>query len=116
MASKSWDRFGEVHVIDDLDQAYQLADRYASEHVRILIENHREALEKMRNYRALFLSQKGARPVSRNLSVVDDWKSGSWANDAVVHGTNHVLPTRRAARFKDDLWVGNASRRSPSKW
>lgn len=58
LAGTSWRDYGEVVIVDDLDEAYQLADEYASEHVQILTRNPREALEKMRNYGALFLGEK----------------------------------------------------------
>lgn len=58
LASVSWNRFGEVHVVENLDEAYQLADTYASEHVQILTEQPREALVKMSNYGAIFLGEK----------------------------------------------------------
>lgn len=58
LASVSWNTFGEVIVVDCLDEAYKLADTFASEHVQILTENPREALEKMSNYGALFLGEK----------------------------------------------------------
>ncbi|KAL3471749.1 histidinol dehydrogenase [Aspergillus californicus] len=89
LASVSWDRFGEVHVVDDLDEAYALADTYASEHVQILTQEPRQALEKMRNYGALFLGEKTCV---------------SYGDKCI--GTNHVLPTKGAARFTGGLWVG----------
>ena len=58
VAGVSWRAFGEVVVVDSLDEAYSLADEYASEHVQILTEQPREALTKMRNYGALFLGEK----------------------------------------------------------
>lgn len=58
LASVSWNTFGEVIVVLSLDDAYKLADQYASEHVQILTQNPREALEKMVNYGALFLGDK----------------------------------------------------------
>ena len=57
IASVSWNTFGEVIVVDSLDEAYKLGDKYASEHVQILTENPREALVKMTNYGALFLGE-----------------------------------------------------------
>ncbi|KID81484.1 Histidinol dehydrogenase [Metarhizium guizhouense ARSEF 977] len=89
LASVSWKRFGEVILVDSLDEAYKLADDYASEHVQILTENPREALEKMTNYGALFLGDKTC--VSYGDKVI---------------GTNHVLPTKKAGRFTGGLWVG----------
>lgn len=55
IASVSWGNLGEVVLVDTVDEAYQVADEYASEHVQILTAQPREALEKMTNYGALFL-------------------------------------------------------------
>lgn len=88
-AGPAWRDFGEVHVVADLDAAYALADEYAFEHVQVLTKQPREALEKMRNYGALFLGEGTC--VSYGDKVI---------------GTNHVLPTRGAARYTGGLWVG----------
>jgi sulfopropanediol 3-dehydrogenase len=89
MAGPAWRDHGEVHVVGDLDEAYRLADSFASEHVQILTEEPRRALEQMRNYGALFLGEGTC--VSYGDKVI---------------GTNHVLPTRGAARYTGGLWVG----------
>lgn len=89
LASASWRDYGEVIVVDTLDEGYALADKYASEHVQILTENPREALDKMKAYGALFLGEKTC--VSYGDKVI---------------GTNHVLPTKGAANFTGGLWVG----------
>ncbi|MEU5993456.1 histidinol dehydrogenase [Spirillospora sp. NPDC047418] len=89
MAGPAWRDHGEVHVVEDLDAAYALADTYASEHVQILTRNPREALDRMRHYGALFLGEGTC--VSYGDKVI---------------GTNHVLPTRGAARYTGGLWVG----------
>jgi histidinol dehydrogenase len=58
IARVSWEAFGEIIVVDGgLDEAFALADEYASEHVQILTENPREALTKMKHYGALFLGK-----------------------------------------------------------
>lgn len=57
LAGVSWKTFGEVAVVKDLDEAYALADEYAMEHVQILTRNPREALDKMKNYGAIFLGE-----------------------------------------------------------
>ncbi|WP_036452391.1 histidinol dehydrogenase [Mycolicibacterium smegmatis] len=88
-AEPAWRNHGEVVVVETLDAAYRLADRYASEHVQILTRNPREALEKMRNYGALFLGEGTC--VSYGDKVI---------------GTNHTLPTRGAANYTGGLWVG----------
>lgn len=89
IASVSWANFGEVRVVKDIDEAYKLADEYASEHVQILTKSPRDALVKMSNYGALFLGENTC--VSYGDKVI---------------GTNHVLPTRGAARYTGGLWVG----------
>jgi sulfopropanediol 3-dehydrogenase len=89
LAGPAWRDHGEIHVVDDLDEAYELADSYASEHVQILTAEPRAALERMRNYGALFLGEGTC--VSYGDKVI---------------GTNHVLPTRGAARYTGGLWVG----------
>lgn len=44
-------------MVDDIDEAYKVADEYASEHVQILTETPRDALTKMQHYGALFLGK-----------------------------------------------------------
>src|SRR5215213_6504707 len=89
MAGPAWRDHGPIHVVDDLDEAYLLADAFASEHVQILTAAPREALEKMHNYGALFLGEGTCV---------------SYGDKCI--GTNHVLPTRGAARYTGGLWVG----------
>lgn len=88
-AEAAWRDWGAVHVVKTLDDAYALADSYASEHVQILTEQPREALEKMHDYGALFLGEGTCV---------------SYGDKSI--GTNHVLPTRGAARYTGGLWVG----------
>ncbi len=88
-AETAWRDHGEVHVVSDLDAAYALADSYAFEHVQILTEEPREALEKMQHYGALFLGEGTCV---------------SYGDKTI--GTNHVLPTRGNARHSGGLWVG----------
>lgn len=88
-AGRSWLEHGQVHVVDTLDEAYALANGFASEHVQILTANPREALAKMHDFGALFLGEGTC--VSYGDKVI---------------GTNHVLPTRGAARYTGGLWVG----------
>jgi sulfopropanediol 3-dehydrogenase len=89
IAGPAWHDHGQVHVVDDLDQAYTLADFYASEHVQIMTAEPRDALEKMHDYGALFLGANTCVPYG----------------DKVI-GTNHTLPTEHAARYTGGLWVG----------
>ncbi|WP_367123871.1 histidinol dehydrogenase [Streptomyces phytohabitans] len=88
-AAPAWRDHGEIVVVDTLDEAFTVADSYASEHVEVLTEDPRRALERMRDYGALFLGEGTC--VSYGDKVI---------------GTNHVLPTRGAARYTGGLWVG----------
>jgi sulfopropanediol 3-dehydrogenase len=88
-AEPAWRDHGQVHVVDSIEQAYDLADEFAAEHVEVLTENPRLALTAMRNYGALFLGEGTCV---------------SYGDKAV--GTNHTLPTRGAARYTGGLWVG----------
>jgi sulfopropanediol 3-dehydrogenase len=88
-AGPAWQDYGEIRIADDLDEAYALANEFASEHVQILTADPREALAKLTNYGALFLGERTTVAFG----------------DKVI-GTNHVLPTRRAARYTGGLWVG----------
>jgi sulfopropanediol 3-dehydrogenase len=89
LAGPAWRDHGEVIVVDDIDDAYALADDYAFEHVQILTAEPRKALDTMQNYGALFLGEGTC--VSYGDKVI---------------GTNHTLPTRGAARYTGGLWVG----------
>jgi len=88
-AGPAWRDHGRIIVTDDLDEAFAVADSFAAEHVEVLTDNPRQALGKMRNYGALFLGEGTC--VSYGDKVI---------------GTNHVLPTRGAARYTGGLWVG----------
>jgi sulfopropanediol 3-dehydrogenase len=89
LAGPAWRDHGQVALVADLDEAFALADTYANEHVQVLTENPRLALDTMRNYGALFLGEGTC--VSYGDKVI---------------GTNHTLPTRGAANYTGGLWVG----------
>jgi sulfopropanediol 3-dehydrogenase len=89
VARRAWENFGEIIVANDRQEMLHLADSIASEHVQVMTADPDYFLEHMRNYGALFL---GART---NVAYGDK-----------VIGTNHTLPTRKAARYTGGLWVG----------
>jgi sulfopropanediol 3-dehydrogenase len=89
MAGPAWRDFGRVLVVASRDDLWALADELAFEHVEVLTRDPREALERMRQYGALFLG---------------DGTTVSYGDKVI--GTNHVLPTRGAARYTGGLWVG----------
>ena len=89
IARRAWESFGEVIVAEDDAEMLCIADEIASEHVQVMTCDPDWFLANMTNYGALFL---GART---NVSFGDK-----------VIGTNHTLPTRKAARYTGGLWVG----------
>ncbi len=88
-ARKAWDTYGEVIVAESEAEMVRIADEIASEHVQVMTRDPDYFLKHMTNYGALFL---GART---NVSYGDK-----------VIGTNHTLPTKKAARYTGGLWVG----------
>ena len=88
-ARKAWETFGEVIVAESYDEMVAIADDIASEHVQVMTADTDYFLENMTNYGALFLGQR------TNVSYGDK-----------VIGTNHTLPTKKAARYTGGLWVG----------
>ena len=89
IASVSWAEYGEVIVCDTREEMLRKADELAFEHVQVLTRDPDWFLEHLSNYGGLFL---GART---NVAFGDK-----------VIGTNHTLPTNRAARYTGGLWVG----------
>lgn len=89
IAAVSWAEYGEVIVCDTREEMLQKADELAFEHVQVLTRDPDWFLEHLSNYGGLFL---GART---NVAFGDK-----------VIGTNHTLPTNRAARYTGGLWVG----------
>jgi sulfopropanediol 3-dehydrogenase len=89
VARVAWRDYGQILLVDDLDEAVREADKLAYEHVEVLTEQPRYFLERMRNYGALFLGPE------TNVAYGDK-----------TIGTNHILPTVRGARYTGGLWVG----------
>jgi len=89
VAGKAWEDCGEIILCDTIEEMLAEADRVASEHVQVMTRDPDYFLDNMRNYGALFL---GART---NVAFGDK-----------VIGTNHTLPTNKAARYTGGLWVG----------
>jgi sulfopropanediol 3-dehydrogenase len=89
VARQAWEDYGEVIVCESEEEMVREADRIASEHVQVMTGDPEYFLDRMTNYGALFL---GART---NVSFGDK-----------VIGTNHTLPTKKAARYTGGLWVG----------
>jgi len=88
-AGVSWRDYGAVIVTDTVDEMVEEADRIASEHVQVMTRDPDYFLQHMKNYGSLFLGPR------TNVAFGDK-----------VIGTNHTLPTGKAARYTGGLWVG----------
>jgi sulfopropanediol 3-dehydrogenase len=88
-AGQAWKDYGEVIVCDDDAEMVREADRIASEHVQVMTRDPDYFLNNMTNYGSLFLGPR------TNVAYGDK-----------VSGTNHTLPTKKAARYTGGLWVG----------
>jgi sulfopropanediol 3-dehydrogenase len=89
IARQAWENCGEIILCDTLDEIVQEADRIASEHVQVLTRDPDYFLRRLTNFGALFLGHR------TNVAYGDK-----------VIGTNHTLPTMKAARYTGGLWVG----------
>ena len=89
LAGPAWRDYGEIILCDTNEELLQKADEIASEHVEVLTRDPNWFLERLTNYGALFLGPR------TNVAYGDK-----------VIGTNHTLPTQRAARYTGGLWVG----------
>ncbi len=88
-ARKAWETYGQVIIADDHDEMLKLANDIASEHVQVMTDRDDWYLENMVNYGALFLGPR---------------TNVAYGDKAI--GTNHTLPTKKAARYTGGLWVG----------
>ncbi|MGE5365865.1 MAG: histidinol dehydrogenase [Betaproteobacteria bacterium] len=88
VAGASWREYGAVIVVPTLEQALPLVDALAPEHVEIVADDAERLAQGIRNAGAIFLGP-------HTPEVIGDY----------VAGSNHVLPTARAARFSSGLGV-----------
>jgi sulfopropanediol 3-dehydrogenase len=88
-AEAAWRDYGEIGLCDNREQAAQLSDQYAAEHLEVQAEDQQWWLYRLRNYGSLFLGEETTVAFGDKCS-----------------GTNHILPTKGAARYTGGLSVG----------
>lgn len=88
-AGTAWESCGEVVLASTREEAARLADEYASEHVEVHARELDWWLDNLHNYGSLFLGEETTIAYGDKTS-----------------GPNHILPTKRAARYTGGLWVG----------
>lgn len=89
VAKVCWGNNGEVVVVDSLEEAVEVADFYASEHVETQTKDDDYVLANLTNYGSLF---------------VGPYSTVALGDKGI--GTNHILPTMKAGRYTGGLWVG----------
>jgi len=89
VASVSWRDNGIVYVADSPDEAVKLSDDYAPEHLELHVRDQDWYLENLTNYGSLFVGEE---------------TTVAYGDKSI--GTNHILPTSRAARYTGGVWVG----------
>jgi len=88
IAGASWRAYGAVITVQTLDEAAELSNRIAPEHLELCVDDPEALAEKCIHAGAIFL--------------------GQWTPEAIgdyIGGPNHVLPTARSARFSSGLSV-----------
>ena len=91
VAELCWRENGIVMVANDIDEAIRLSDDYAPEHLELHVEKDLEPtfLDRLTNYGSLFIGEE---------------TTVAYGDKSI--GTNHILPTSRAARYTGGVWVG----------
>ncbi len=88
-ADAAWRDYGEVVLCDTNEELCQVSDEYAPEHLEVQAENLDWWLNKLKNYGSLFLGEETTVAYGDKCS-----------------GTNHILPTKGAAKYTGGLFVG----------
>ncbi|MEQ1889949.1 MAG: histidinol dehydrogenase, partial [Alphaproteobacteria bacterium] len=88
IAAQSWDSFGAIIVVPSLNEAPELIDRIAPEHLQLAVNDPAALMARVRNAGAIFLGR-------HTPEAIGDY----------IAGPNHVLPTARAARYASGLSV-----------
>ena len=89
IARQSWRDYGKLYVAADRDEAIRISDDYAPEHLELHVSDPGYYFSRLRNYGSLFIGEE---------------TTVAYGDKSI--GTNHILPTSRAARYTGGVWVG----------
>jgi len=89
IAALSWRDNGIVYVADSIDEAIAVSDNYAPEHLELHVEDTAYFFKRLKNFGSLFIGEE---------------TTVAYGDKSI--GTNHILPTSRAARYTGGVWVG----------
>jgi histidinol dehydrogenase len=88
IASKSWNDNGAIIIVENIDEAIKVSNRFAPEHLELMVGNARSHLKKIKNAGAVFLG-------SNTPEAIGDY----------IAGPSHVLPTSKSAKYSSGLSV-----------
>jgi sulfopropanediol 3-dehydrogenase len=88
-AEASWRDYGEVVLCSDREEAAQVSDDYAAEHLEVQAQDLDWWVDRLRNYGSLFVGEETTVAFGDKCS-----------------GTNHILPTKGAGRYTGGLSAG----------
>lgn len=89
VAELSWRDHGMIWVAESKDEAVRFSDRYAPEHLELHVKDVDFFFDRLTNYGSLFIGEE---------------TTVAYGDKTI--GTNHILPTSRAARYTGGVWVG----------
>lgn len=89
IARRSWEDNGQIILVDSLEEACNITNSFAPEHLELIVENTDRIIPSLTNYGSLFIGETSGE-------VFGDY----------ISGTNHTLPTLRASRYTGGVWVG----------
>ncbi|MEW5899602.1 MAG: histidinol dehydrogenase [Bacillota bacterium] len=96
LASRAWAENGKIILVSDLEEAVDVADRFAPEHLQLQTRRNEELAARVRNYGSLFIGD-----------------CATVAFGDYVSGPNHILPTMGSARFASGVWAGTFIKVAP---
>jgi sulfopropanediol 3-dehydrogenase len=89
IASQSWAANGRIYAAGSPEEAVALCDDYAPEHLELHVADPDFYFSRLTNYGSLFIGEE---------------TTVAYGDKSI--GTNHILPTSRAARYTGGVWVG----------
>ena len=89
VASLSWRDNGIVYLVESEEEAIRISDDYAPEHLELHVRDRDKYFDRLTNYGSLFIGEE---------------TTVAYGDKTI--GTNHILPTSRAARYTGGVWVG----------
>lgn len=89
IAEQSWGSNGRIYIAENRDEAIAISDDYAPEHLELHVADLDYYFSRLTNYGSLFIGEE---------------TTVAYGDKSI--GTNHILPTSRAARYTGGVWVG----------